>query len=223
MYRFFKYIENRDVAKQVLKERGLKKIRLGIEGINFHTNLPKIWPCQKWIHYTGSFWIIIGFLYEKKWMTFCTHSYIHWSQSWHINFHVSHVCQIYNIVLTLILPCSVLTSKWKFLHKSVKLVFHLPFCNGDLPAALVRLTDLTATYGDAVTDLSRLSNLQREDKEEARWACWRWAFNMTGYSTPPGSWFVLLLGRINMPLLFGERWILQITERLRATLESWHT
>lgn len=26
------YIENRDVAKQVLKERGLKKIRLGIEG-----------------------------------------------------------------------------------------------------------------------------------------------------------------------------------------------
>jgi len=32
MYRFFKYIENRDVAKQVLKERGLKKIMLGIEG-----------------------------------------------------------------------------------------------------------------------------------------------------------------------------------------------
>ncbi|XP_071057443.1 BTB/POZ domain-containing protein 10 isoform X2 [Onthophagus taurus] len=32
MYRFFKYIENRDVAKQVLKDRDLKKIRLGIEG-----------------------------------------------------------------------------------------------------------------------------------------------------------------------------------------------
>lgn len=32
LYKFFKYIENRDVAKQVLKERGLKKIRLGIEG-----------------------------------------------------------------------------------------------------------------------------------------------------------------------------------------------
>lgn len=32
LYRFFKYVENRDVAKQVLKERGLKKIRLGIEG-----------------------------------------------------------------------------------------------------------------------------------------------------------------------------------------------
>lgn len=32
MYRFFKYIENRDVSKQVLKDRGLKKIRLGIEG-----------------------------------------------------------------------------------------------------------------------------------------------------------------------------------------------
>ncbi|KAH0510945.1 BTB/POZ domain-containing protein 10 [Microtus ochrogaster] len=32
LYRFFKYIENRNVAKSVLKERGLKKIRLGIEG-----------------------------------------------------------------------------------------------------------------------------------------------------------------------------------------------
>ena len=32
MVRFLKYVENRDVAKQVLKERGLKKIRLGIEG-----------------------------------------------------------------------------------------------------------------------------------------------------------------------------------------------
>ena len=29
---FFKYFENRDVAKEVLKERGLKKIRLGNEG-----------------------------------------------------------------------------------------------------------------------------------------------------------------------------------------------
>jgi BTB/POZ domain-containing protein 10 len=33
LYRFFKYIENRDVAKQVLKDRGLKKLRLGIEGV----------------------------------------------------------------------------------------------------------------------------------------------------------------------------------------------
>ena len=37
MYRFFKYIENRDVAKQVLKERSLKKIRLGIEGKVIYT------------------------------------------------------------------------------------------------------------------------------------------------------------------------------------------
>ncbi|XP_043195008.1 BTB/POZ domain-containing protein 10-like, partial [Amphibalanus amphitrite] len=36
LYRFFKYIENRDVVKQVLKERGLKKIRLGIEGYPTH-------------------------------------------------------------------------------------------------------------------------------------------------------------------------------------------
>lgn len=32
MYRFLKYIENREIAKQVLQERGLKKIRIGIEG-----------------------------------------------------------------------------------------------------------------------------------------------------------------------------------------------
>uniref|UniRef100_A0A1I8FE82 BTB_3 domain-containing protein n=1 Tax=Macrostomum lignano TaxID=282301 RepID=A0A1I8FE82_9PLAT len=32
MCRFFKYVENRDVAKQVLKERRMKKIRIGIEG-----------------------------------------------------------------------------------------------------------------------------------------------------------------------------------------------
>ncbi|VDM41740.1 unnamed protein product [Toxocara canis] len=36
LYRFFKYAENRDVAKQVLKERGLKKIRLGMEGYPTH-------------------------------------------------------------------------------------------------------------------------------------------------------------------------------------------
>lgn len=40
MYRFFKYIENRDVAKQVMKERALKKIRLGIE--SYPTNIEKI-------------------------------------------------------------------------------------------------------------------------------------------------------------------------------------
>ncbi|BHF79052.1 BTB POZ domain-containing protein [Sparganum proliferum] len=32
MYRFLKYIENREIAKRVLVERGLKKIRIGIEG-----------------------------------------------------------------------------------------------------------------------------------------------------------------------------------------------
>ncbi|XP_015792615.1 BTB/POZ domain-containing protein 10 [Tetranychus urticae] len=36
LYRFFKYIENRDVAKQILRDRGLKKIRLGIEGFPTH-------------------------------------------------------------------------------------------------------------------------------------------------------------------------------------------
>lgn len=32
MYKFFRYVENREVAKDVLKERGLKKIRISIEG-----------------------------------------------------------------------------------------------------------------------------------------------------------------------------------------------
>ncbi len=32
IYRFFMHIENRNIAKYVLKERGLKKIRFGIEG-----------------------------------------------------------------------------------------------------------------------------------------------------------------------------------------------
>lgn len=36
IYRFFKYIENRDVAKTVMRDRGLKKIRLGIEGYPTH-------------------------------------------------------------------------------------------------------------------------------------------------------------------------------------------
>lgn len=36
LYKFFKYAENRDCAKQVLKSRGLKKIRLGMEGYPTH-------------------------------------------------------------------------------------------------------------------------------------------------------------------------------------------
>ena len=31
--RFFKYFDNRDIAKEVLQERGLKKIKFGIEGM----------------------------------------------------------------------------------------------------------------------------------------------------------------------------------------------
>ena len=30
--RFFKYFDNRDIAKEVLQEKGLKKIKFGIEG-----------------------------------------------------------------------------------------------------------------------------------------------------------------------------------------------
>ena len=37
MCRFFKYFENRDIAKDVLREKGLKKIRIGVEGsVNYH-------------------------------------------------------------------------------------------------------------------------------------------------------------------------------------------
>lgn len=42
MYRFLKYFENREVAKQVLKERGMKKIWLGIEG--YPTSKDKVKP-----------------------------------------------------------------------------------------------------------------------------------------------------------------------------------
>ena len=42
LYRFFKYIENRDVAKLVLKDRGLKKLRLGIEGYPTHKEKVRI-------------------------------------------------------------------------------------------------------------------------------------------------------------------------------------
>uniref|UniRef100_A0A183SHS8 BTB_3 domain-containing protein n=1 Tax=Schistocephalus solidus TaxID=70667 RepID=A0A183SHS8_SCHSO len=40
MYRFLKYIENREIAKRVLIERGLKKIRIGIEAIYNYVQRP---------------------------------------------------------------------------------------------------------------------------------------------------------------------------------------
>merc|ERR1712235_54892 len=43
--RFAKYIENREVAKQVLKDRGFKKIRLGIEG--YPTTKERVKPGSK--------------------------------------------------------------------------------------------------------------------------------------------------------------------------------
>lgn len=49
LYRFFKYIENRDVAKSVLKERGLKKIRLGIEGKTQHNRMGEKWAVFTWL------------------------------------------------------------------------------------------------------------------------------------------------------------------------------
>lgn len=30
--RYFKYFENRDIAKEILRDKGLKNIRIGIEG-----------------------------------------------------------------------------------------------------------------------------------------------------------------------------------------------
>lgn len=48
LYRFFKYIENRDVAKTVLKERGLKNIRIGIEGNRVPVNIQLAW-LMEWV------------------------------------------------------------------------------------------------------------------------------------------------------------------------------
>merc|ERR1711953_497426 len=44
MYRFFRYVENREVAKVVLRERGLKKVKLGIEGHPTHKEKVKKRP-----------------------------------------------------------------------------------------------------------------------------------------------------------------------------------
>merc|ERR1719187_1527061 len=44
MYRFFKYVENREEAKAVLRERGLKKVKLGIEGSPTHKERVKKRP-----------------------------------------------------------------------------------------------------------------------------------------------------------------------------------
>eukprot|EP00794_Sanderia_malayensis_P012707 gene12707-14012_t len=44
LQRFFKYFENRDVAKEVLKDRGLKKVKLGIEGYPTHMEKLKFKP-----------------------------------------------------------------------------------------------------------------------------------------------------------------------------------
>lgn len=64
MYRFFKYIENRDVAKQVLKERGLKKIRLGIEG--YPTYKEKVRNFCDLIKFADLFWgTVLG--QEEAW------------------------------------------------------------------------------------------------------------------------------------------------------------
>ena len=45
--RFFKYVENREVAKLVLRERGLKKVKLGIEGHPTHKEKVKKRPGGK--------------------------------------------------------------------------------------------------------------------------------------------------------------------------------
>ena len=47
MYRFFKYVENREEAKAVLRERGLKKVKLGIEGYPTHKERVKKRPGRK--------------------------------------------------------------------------------------------------------------------------------------------------------------------------------
>jgi BTB/POZ domain-containing protein 10 len=46
-FRYFRYVENRDVAKLVLRERGLKKVKLGIEGHPTHKEKIKKRPGGK--------------------------------------------------------------------------------------------------------------------------------------------------------------------------------
>lgn len=73
MYRFFKYIENRDVAKQVLKDRGLKKIRLGIEGKFFSLSTYLVLNCYLFIcnfNYTFFFFFILKFLFGSMFLSY---------------------------------------------------------------------------------------------------------------------------------------------------------
>lgn len=62
MHRFFKYIENRDVAKLVMKERALKKIRLGIESYPTHIEKIKKRPGGRaevnYIHFLSNIYIV---------------------------------------------------------------------------------------------------------------------------------------------------------------------
>lgn len=55
LHRFFRYIENREVSKALLKERGLKKIRLGIEGMKIRLKIlfSELFEFQSMI-----FWIV---------------------------------------------------------------------------------------------------------------------------------------------------------------------
>lgn len=77
MYRFFKYIENRDVAKQVMKERALKKIRLGIESYPTHIEKIKKRP---------------GGRAEVKRKCFATISQVHLPIYYHVLMYVSIYC-----------------------------------------------------------------------------------------------------------------------------------
>ena len=55
--RFFRYVENREVAKVVLRERGLKKVKLGIEGHPTHKEKVKKRPGGRAeVRLSGRFW-----------------------------------------------------------------------------------------------------------------------------------------------------------------------
>lgn len=52
LYCFFKYFENRDIAKEVLREKGLKKIRIGNEGMTVF-----LFSCSVWRYVYSTCWL----------------------------------------------------------------------------------------------------------------------------------------------------------------------
>lgn len=79
LYRFLRYDENRSIAKEVLEGRGLKRVRVGVEG--FPMTKQKV---KKWTH-TGR--PVVEYNYEQRPFMHCS-----WEADEHRSRHVDFQC-----------------------------------------------------------------------------------------------------------------------------------